>query len=100
MSSINEYGLGTDVICSTEFTTTAGAAHDPSAVFFQFKDPEGEITAYEYGQDTELVKDSTGNYHVNVDASKVGTWHYRFYATGTGKAADERVFKISPSAFE
>ncbi len=96
---MNEYSLGTDVICSAAFANVAGVAADPTAVFFSVKDPEGTQTNYTYGIGGVIVKDSTGNYHANVDANHVGTWHYRFYSTGTGKASDEGSFKVIESNF-
>lgn len=97
---LNEYDLGDLVRCSGSFTTTAGAAMDPAAVFFKVKDPEGTVsTPIQYGVDAALVKDSTGNYHVDVDANKSGTWRYRFYSTGNGQAADEGSFNVAASNF-
>lgn len=91
---INTYDFGDLARCSGSFTDTAGAAMDPAAVFFKVKDPEGDITTYQYGFDVALVKDSVGNYHVDVNANKPGTWTYRFYSTGNGQAADKRTFIV------
>lgn len=99
-TAINEYDLGDLVRCSGPFTTTAGAAMDPAAVYFKAKDPEGAVIGpYQYGVDAQLVKDSVGNYHVDLDANKTGTWTYKFYSTGNGQAADERSFTVARSAF-
>jgi hypothetical protein len=93
-----DYDLGDLVRCSAPFTNTAGTAIDPTAVFFKAKDPEGTaVGPYTYGVDAALVKDSTGNYHVDLDASKPGTWYYRFYSTGTGQASAEGSFTVAPS---
>lgn len=102
MSTINTYDLGDVVRCSTArlpFTNTAGNAIDPAAVFFQVKNPSGEVTLYEYGTDAEVVKTAVGVYHVDVDADQSGTWHYRFHSTGSGQAAAEGSFVVSPSKF-
>jgi hypothetical protein len=96
---MSEYVKGSQVRCSGAFTNAAGAAQDPTNVFFKQKDPEGTVTTYEYGTDSELVKDSTGNYHVDVDADQAGIWYYRFEATGTGKGADEQTFTVARSQF-
>jgi hypothetical protein len=45
------------------------------------------------------VKDSVGNYHVDVDANAVGRWYYRFQGTGTNQAAEEGLFTVVPSQF-
>ena len=99
MSTTNEYALGTNVTVSAIFKNASGVAADPTNVFFSFKDPEGAQTDLTYGVDVEVVKDSVGNYHADIDADMPGTWHYRFYATGTGKASDEGSFTVSRSNF-
>lgn len=97
--SVNTYQLGDLVRCSGPFTNAAGTAIDPTAVLFEVKDPAGTLTTYTYGTDAELVRDSAGNYHVDVDANLPGTWYYRFYSTGTGQAADEASFIVETSQF-
>lgn len=96
---MNQYSKGDLVRCSASFATSAGAATDPTAVLAQVRNPAGTTTTYTYGTDAELVKVSTGNYYVDVNANQVGTWHYRFYSTGTGQAADEGSFKVKDSNF-
>ncbi len=59
--------------------------------------PAGVTTTYVYLTDNELVKDSTGKYHVDINANAAGTWYYRFFSTGTGQAAEERQFEVRPA---
>jgi hypothetical protein len=89
------YDNGDLVRCSAIFTNSSGTATDPSVVRFQVRNPAGTVTPYLYGTDIQLVKDSTGNYHVDVDASSDGLWSYRFYSTGSGQAAAEANFIVS-----
>lgn len=65
----------------------AGTAVDPTGVFAKYRDPSGNVDTLEYGVDAELVKDSTGNYHVDIPADEAGWFIYYFYSTGTGAAA-------------
>lgn len=95
----NEYDKGDVVRCSATFTNAAGTPIDPTAVIFKFKTPASAITTYTYGVDAELVKDDTGDYHVDIDANAVGVWAYRFYSTGTGQAADEDIFVVDTTRF-
>lgn len=97
--SFNSYSFGNDVTVSAAFKNAAGVAADPDSVYCKITDPDGVVTTYHYGVDAALVKDSTGNYHVLVDANKAGSWSYRFYAIGTGKSADEGTFKVRHSNF-
>lgn len=97
--TVNSYDLGDLVRVTAAFTNTAGTAIDPAAVFFQAKDPNGTLTEYTYGTDVELVRDSLGNYHADVAAAAAGTWHYRFYSTGSGQAAETGSFTVERSEF-
>ena len=96
----NTYQLGDEVQVSGTFVDSAGDAIDPTDVYCQVRDPSGNITTYEYGVDAALVKDDTGEYHVDVDVDEVGWWWYRFYGTGTGQAADEERFRVEESVFD
>lgn len=80
------YQVGDLVRVTGTFTTAAGVATDPTAVFAEYKDPSGNTTELEYPADAALVKDSTGVYHIDIDADEAGSWFYRFYSTGTGQA--------------
>lgn len=88
------YDKGDLVRVSAAFATSAGVATDPTTVKFSFTDPAGTTTTYTYSTDVQLVKDSTGNYHVDIDASSTGNWLYRFFSTGTGQAAAEGEFFV------
>ncbi len=94
------YDVGDLVKIRGVFTdgVTEGAV-DPTKVYFRVKDPALNVTIYEYGEDVELVKDSTGNYHVDVDITMEGNWYGRFYSTGTGQAAGEQLIVVQPSHF-
>lgn len=88
------YDLGDLVRITGTFTTAAGVATDPTAVLCTYTDPSGDATTLTYGTDVALVKSSTGVYYVDVNADEQGVWEYRFYATGTGQAADEGSFIV------
>jgi len=90
----NSYKLGGLVRVSGAFTTSAGVAQDPTVVKCSVRSPLGVVTTYTYGTDTEIMKDSTGNYHMDVSAPAIGTYYYRWFSTGTGQAADEGWFEV------
>ena len=96
----NVHDLGDLVRCTGTFTDENGDAHDPTTVLFSVKNPAGTTTTYTYGVDAALVKDSTGVYHVDVDASAVGWYYYRFYSTGSGQASEEEKFEVGASWFD
>lgn len=94
------FSMGEIVRVSAIFTNTAGAVADPTSVFFKYRNPGGTITSLTYGVDAALVKDSTGNYHVDIDANDDGPWWWRFYSTGTGQTAEEGKFAVARSVFD
>lgn len=95
----NTYDVGDLIRCSGAFTDADSAVLDPTAVLFKFKNPAETTTTYTYGTDAELVKDSVGNYHVDIDTNAAGIWHYRFESTGTGQAAGENYYRARVSNF-
>lgn len=76
---------------------------DPTAVFFRWSDPAGNVTTWQYGVTGTIVKDSTGNYHADADTTLVGAvagpgvWKLRVYATGTGAASTDFEFIVDDS---
>lgn len=93
----NTYDLGDLVQVVGVFRDSSGAVIDPTTVSLAFKTPADVKTTRVYLTDDELVKDSTGAYHVNLSATENGTWYYRWFSTGTGQAAQETSFKVLAS---
>jgi hypothetical protein len=67
---------------------------DPTTVRLSIRYPGGRLVTYTYGTDAALIKDSTGNFYLDFDASTHGTVYYRFFSTGTGQGADEQSLKV------
>lgn len=99
MPARRTYDRGDKVRASVAFTSAAGAAVDPAAVTCRVKNPEGTDSTYVYGTNAELVRDSQGNYHLDIDANVEGLWTYRFEGTGTNQGAGEGEFTVRDSAF-
>jgi len=93
----NTYDTGDLVRVTGTFTTAAGVALDPTALYLKYKNPAGTVTTLTYGVDAAVVKDSTGVYHVDISATTAGVWMYRWYSTGTGQAAEEHWFTVNAS---
>lgn len=82
------YAEGKLVRLTGTFSNSAGTAIDPDVVKVVVQDPAGTTTTYVYGTDAEVVKDSVGTYHIDVDTTdSAGIWYYRWYSTGTGQTA-------------
>lgn len=97
---MNTYDLGVVVRLSAAFTNLAGAPVDPGGVTFKIKSPLGVITTYVYLVDGQLLKDSTGNYHVDFEPDKQGKWAVRWIGTSTNKGAEESFFQVGESQFD
>lgn len=94
----NTYDLGDLIRVSAPFTRVSNnAAVDPTAVYLIVTNPSGVSTTYTYGVDAIIVKDSTGNYHADLDANASGDWYYRWKSTGTGQAAEENQYYVRPA---
>lgn len=96
---MRNYEQGAVVRVSTEFLDANGAAVDPTKVFFSYL-PEvlGSTTTLTYGVDAAVVKDSTGNYHVDLaTALTSGKWFWRFWSVGSYAATDQDVFYVVPN---
>lgn len=97
MTSI--YDIGDEVRCSVTFTDQDGNDADPGTVEFKYQQPDGTETTYTYGTDPEVVKSSTGNYHVDVSVTAAGYWYYRWEGTGVVQSASEAWFVARRSEF-
>ena len=92
--SINSYDLGNLIRLSGIYTVVSSSALiDPTVVKLSTRDPAGTVVTYTYGVST-IVRDSTGTYHADINASLAGPWYYRWWSTGTGQAAVETRFDI------
>lgn len=97
--NVQEFDVGDAVRCSAGFKNLAGTAIDPTTVSVSVKKPDGTVETKVYGTDVEVVKSSIGNYYIDVDVTAHGVWYYRFFSTGSGKAAAERQFVVRRSQF-
>ena len=96
------YDLGdrVKVYTSTPFATAAGVDIDPTTVTITIKTPAGVSTAYVYITDPEVVRVTTGDYYMLLNASQEGEWPYRIAgldALGNYMGADEGSFMVHQS---
>lgn len=94
------YFMGTAVRCRTDnpaFTNAAGTVADPTAVTFTFEDPDGNQTTYTYGVDSQLTRDATGIYKVDLLLSLSGAWKIRWLGTGAVAVAFESTINVPAS---
>lgn len=97
--AINVYTKGRLVRFAALFKNAAGAAADPTGVSFKTRSPAGTLITYVYPTDVALVRDSTGNYHIDVAVGESGEWHHRWEGTGAVVTAEDSQLVVEPSAF-
>ncbi len=85
----NVYDVGDLVRISAVFTDKDGEFGNPTVTTFKITDPSGDTTTYVYSIDEELVRDSTGHFHVDISIDQAKTWYYRWEGTGALQAAEE-----------
>lgn len=97
MTSVYEKGDRIAITTSTPFQDASGSAFDPQVVTFKVTDPAGETTSYVYDEDSEVVKNDTGDYTCTIDVDSEGVWFYRIegeQSDGENRGADEGNFKV------
>jgi hypothetical protein len=94
MASINSYDIGDLVRITGALEDSEGIDIDPTAMFIQYKKPSGTIVTLQYGIDSSVIKQAVGIYYTNINADEAGHWHYRFYSTGVGQAAETGRFHV------
>lgn len=97
---INCYHKGDRPRVSAEFEDSSGNAVDPTTLTFKYTDPSGNVSTLEYGgSPADIVKDSTGNYHIDIDADEAGEWFYKWIATGNAQGGEPGQFKVLPDQY-
>lgn len=82
-------GSWTDVATNT--------AVDPATITLRVKAPSGTETTYTLAGE-DVVQDSSGHYHCDVDADESGPWSYRWETTSP-QSAVEGGFSVDGSRF-
>ena len=87
---------GVVVHCEAVFTNSAGTATDPATVKFAYQAAAlATTTTLIYLTDSALVKRTTGTFYVDIDTGETaGEYDWRWFATGTGQAAEQGTFYV------
>lgn len=94
---MNLYPVGSSVLLSSAFQTTAGVPVDPSTVTLRVKDT---LTNTEQIFTTsQLTHVSAGVFQYAIVCMKYGVWFYRFEGTGAAVAVQEGNFTVTSSQF-
>lgn len=77
----------------------SGANADPGAAHFEYRAVDMNGQPLVSTTTVTPVRVSLGVYAVDVDCAAAGTYYWRFWATGVGKAAMEDGFVVKESRF-
>ena len=102
MTTTNEIEVGgAGIVTARFFTIVAGVKTpaDPDDVFFDVMAPDATIDTYEFGVDTEVVKDAVGVYHIIVPVDADGWWRVRSRGTGDLVGAKTVSFCVGASVW-
>ena len=92
---MTDYVLGNRIRIIASFTDTDDVAADPDALTLKIKRHNASTeTTYTFGVDADIVKDSVGEYHADIDPDAVGWWMYYWAGTGDNAGATEGSFRI------
>ena len=95
------YQRGDVVRVKGEFyrSTSTASYINPDATYGAYIDVSGTTTSYTYATSTQLVLESTGTFYFDITTTGQGDYHYRFWSTGGGAAADWSTFRVQGDPF-
>jgi len=74
---------------------------DPTTITVKILEPTLTNTSYVYGIAAEVIKDSVGDYHIDINLDHEGIWYYRWEAVGAAEVqiSKEGAVKVKSSSF-
>lgn len=73
---------------------------DPASVTFTVRKRNGTATTYTYGVDPQIVRDTKGQYHIDLAFATPGTYYYRWRSTVNPTQTIEVEFHVARSFFD
>lgn len=91
--------VGDSVRLAINWQNDEGTDVDPSTdVILKTMSPSGTITTYNYSE-TELTRESTGDYYKEITPDESGRWFYQWQATGTSSRTIQGSFVVQADPF-
>lgn len=90
--------IGDSRILKATVKDVNGALVDPTTLTFQVGFKDGSATEYVYGNDSEVVRDGEGLYHLIFTFTAAGTWAWRVQTTNPA-LAESRTVVVKKSPF-
>jgi hypothetical protein len=96
--SCEDYVVGQRPRFSAQFRL-GSTLTDPTTLKFIYKKPTASSpTVLVYGVDAELVRESTGKYHVDLLLDVAGLWKWRYESSGIVDSAQQDSFHVAAEA--
>lgn len=94
------YDAGDSVRFTKNFKDVSNADADPTTVIFRVKHPDKTVETWTFPTDSEIVKDSVGNYHIDyVIPDKSGEYAYEWEGTGAIVSISTWFFEVKRIEF-
>lgn len=77
---------------------STSAYTDPTTVTATVRLPDGTVTVYTYGVDAAVVKDDTGQYHIDITPSSAGELIVGFKGVGVVDTYNETAVYVLPAS--
>ncbi len=91
-----QYIIGAASVITVNITKN-GVLVDPTALTFEYEQPDKTIVTYNYNVGTNIVKTAVGIYTITVALTQAGTWRYRWQSTAPNHGAVEGTLVVNPS---
>jgi len=63
----------------------------PTSVYLDIRDPDGEVTTYQYDVDDIILSPSIGSYTASISFDTPGNWFYRWYSTNPAASKENMI---------
>jgi hypothetical protein len=94
----NTYLAGNLIRVTCAFANAAGAAADPTTITLKYRPGSGAAVTTVVYPSAPIVRDSTGNYHADLDTTSsapgISPWSYEWAGTGAVQALNTSVFNV------
>lgn len=91
-----EHFIGMQRKLRVTFKDSGGTVTDPTTITFTMKDGAGTLTSKVHVTDAEVIKESTGIYHLLYTIIVAGRHNWGWKGTGSLIAARQTSFKVQP----
>lgn len=87
-------GTRVRISCVLSPLTSPDVPADPASVTCEVTSPSGVVNVTHWPADPEIVHESAGKFHLDVEASSAGVWKYRWSSIGGVQAVSRGEFKV------